>query len=555
MLPKDNNENLLAGISEAKHKLSPKTMVIQKNNLNNIEKYSVGRNKEENNVKNNIVNKNISNPNIINNIDLINENKINNNNININQVQSQKNDLNPKVKIKNSKNNYNNIINAYPNNNQYEMQNQNNNNIKNNINNNINKNTHSKYNTDINNNQYNQSNNQNKARIIPGQNNGYNNQNNYQPARQNIQPYNNQNNIPNVNGNVNNIYKIQKGGQNLSDISNQSTGQKNNIPQNNPGQNNKIVNSKYSQNINNNPNNLINNQNNINKRNYKINPNEILNDKPTQKNEDIGLKTPGNEPSSKKPGSNNNQASNNSNNQFICKNCKSPLNNNTNFPLCQNCFRNEILNEVYSSYLQYLNQQNVDEKSINAFIAITNLKNEKKIFNLDDSLALYNYNFPNQKFGRKQVIRELKKRLCIACLNDITTDSFYKLPCECRICCLSEVNNYLSFFQDFKRGFYCRCKKFYNNHMMMELTLIQGLNKNIIERIKFYFQNKLDSMCCVCAKTVSITCCSNKLISLENQEYNRFLHSLNHYFCTPCITVSGNKEFFCQICQMNHFLN
>ena len=385
MLPKDNNENLLAGISEAKHKLSPKTMVIQKNNLNNIEKYSVGRNKEENNVKNNIVNKNISNPNIINNIDLINENKINNNNININQVQSQKNDLNPKVKIKNSKNNYNNIINAYPNNNQYEMQNQNNNNIKNNINNNINKNTHSKYNTDINNNQYNQSNNQNKARIIPGQNNGYNNQNNYQPARQNIQPYNNQNNIPNVNGNVNNIYKIQKGGQNLSDISNQSTGQKNNIPQNNPGQNNKIVNSKYSQNINNNPNNLINNQNNINKRNYKINPNEILNNKPTQKNEDIGLKTPGNEPSSKKPGSNNNQASNNSNNQFICKNCKSPLNNNTNFPLCQNCFRNEILNEVYSSYLQYLNQQNVDEKSINAFIAITNLKNEKKIFNLDDS--------------------------------------------------------------------------------------------------------------------------------------------------------------------------
>ena len=555
MLPKDNNENLLAGISEAKHKLSPKTMVIQKNNLNNIEKYSVGRNKEENNVKNNIVNKNISNPNIINNIDLINENKINYNNININQVQSQKNDLNPKVKIKNSKNNYNNIINAYPNNNQYEMQNQNNNNIKNNINNNINKNTHSKYNTDINNNQYNQSNNQNKARIIPGQNNGYNNQNNYQPARQNIQPYNNQNNIPNVNGNVNNIYKIQKGGQNLSDISNQSTGQKNNIPQNNPGQNNKIVNSKYSQNINNNPNNLINNQNNINKRNYKINPNEILNNKPTQKNEDIGLKTPGNEPSSKKPGSNNNQASNNSNNQFICKNCKSPLNNNTNFPLCQNCFRNEILNEVYSSYLQYLNQQNVDEKSINAFIAITNLKNEKKIFNLDDSLALYNYNFPNQKFGRKQVIRELKKRLCIACLNDITTDSFSELPCKCRICCLSEVNNYLSFFQDFKRGFYCRCKKFYNNHMMMELTLIQGLNKNIIERIKFYFQNKLDSMCCVCAKTVSITCCSNKLISLENQEYNRFLHSLNHYFCTPCITVSGNKEFFCQICQMNHFLN
>jgi hypothetical protein len=551
LLPNDNNDNLLAGISESKHKLAPKTMVIQRNNLHNMDKYNIGNYNEDNKVKSDIVNKKANNPNIINNIDLINGNKINDNNININQNQNRKNELNPKVKVQSNKNNNNNI-----NNNQYERQNQNNNNIKNDIDNNIYQNTNKNHNINVNNiNQYNSSNNQNKAKINPGQNNGYNNQNNYQPSRQNIQPHNNQNILQEQNAINNNIYNNQKGSQNNSDISNQLARQNNNNLQNNMIQNNKFINSKYSQNNNNNSNNLVNNQNNINKRNYKINQNENMNNKPNQKNEEIGLKTPGNGHSSKQSSNSNNQGFNNLN-QFICKNCKTPL-NITNLTLCQNCFKNEILNEVYSSYLQYLNQPDMPEELINANITITNFKNEKKTLNLDDALARYNHYFPNQnqKFDRKQMILELKKRLCVACLNDIKTYSFYELPCKCRICSLDHLNSYLSFFQDFKRGFFCRCKTNYDRHMMMELTLIKGLNNDINSRINYYFQKKLDSICCICAKTGNIRGYSNTLVCLEKPEYNRFLYSLKHYFCTNCTEVNRNKEFFCQICRIKHFWN
>ena len=116
-----------------------------------------------------------------------------------------------------------------------------------------------------------------------------------------MQPHNNQNILQEPNVINNNVYNDQKGSQNCSDISNQLAGQKGNNLHNNMIQNNKFINSKYSQYNNNNSNNLINNQNNINKRNYKINPNENMNDKPNQKNEEIGLKTPGNESSSKHP--------------------------------------------------------------------------------------------------------------------------------------------------------------------------------------------------------------------------------------------------------------
>ena len=91
--------------------------------------------------------------------------------------------------------------------------------------------------------------------------------------------------------------------------------------------------------------------------------------------------------------------------------------------------------------------------------------------------------------------------------------------------------------------------------MMMELILIEGLNKNIYTRINFYFQNKLDSICCICAKTDYIRGYSNTIVCLEKPEYNGFLHSLKHYFCTNCTEVNKNKEFFCQICQINHFWN
>ena len=329
-------------------------------------------------------------------------------------------------------------------------------------------------------------------------------------------------------------------GKNFKDIASQSTSKKNNINQNNNKQNIKIIDPRYS----NNNNNILNNENNKNKKESSH----------IQGTEEIGLHTPGNN-KHKIPNNNSNQIKTNNNNsrQFICRICKSPL-NNTNFILCQNCFKKEIINETYSSYLQSLNQEDPPEALIDAKIAIINLRNEKRICHLDDALNIYNNNFKNEKLERKNIILELKKRICIACLNEIKSNSFIELPCKCRMCSFKHLIEYFAYYNNLLNGFKCRCKDIYTKQMMMDLSNSRGLSENIQNRIKYYFQKKLDSCCCICAKSDNIIGKSNTIVSLEQSYYNKFIRSLIHYFCQNCIKYQ-NTEFFCQVCGMKHFWN
>ena len=254
-----------------------------------------------------------------------------------------------------------------------------------------------------------------------------------------------------------------------------------------------------------------------------------------------------------KNNNNNNQnaKSNNNSNTFICRNCKNQL-NNTNLILCQNCFKKEIINEVYSSYLKSLNQENPPEALIDANITIINFKDEKRIYNLDNALNEYNNIFKNEKLERKDIILELKKRICIACLNEIKSKNSIELPCKCRICSFNHLNEYLAFYKNFFSGFKCRCKVTYTNQMMIELANSRGLNSNIKTRIEYFFQKKLDSGCCICENSKNIRGQSNTIVCLENPLYNEFIRSLLHQFCKNCLKYQ-NSEFFCQICQIKHF--
>ena len=148
----------------------------------------------------------------------------------------------------------------------------------------------------------------------------------------------------------------------------------------------------------------------------------------------------------------------------------------------------------------------------------------------------------------------MKKRICIFCLNEIKSKSFIELPCKCRMCSFNHLNEYFAYYKNLSNGFYCRCKTNYTNQMMMELSNTRGLNENIKARIQYFFQKKLDSCCCICARTNSIAGKSNIIVSLEHPYYNNFLHNLIHNFCRNCIRYQ-NTEFLCQICQMKHFWN
>ena len=533
----DNSDNmLLEGYNEGEKKNNPKTMVIQRNNI----KKELIDNKPLENSANQKINKEKTNPKtIINNKDIINQNNINNNNIEPNAIQRNK--LNPKCVVENRNKFMNNAINNGPINQNQIPNNQNNNNYimnNNNNNGNISKNSNVKNNMKVNNNnQSYQPNYPYNKNNIPNQ--IYNNQVNSQSYKSKQNEELNNQKIPiDKNNNLNNNQIV---GKNFKDIASQSTSKKNNINQNNNKQNIKIIDPRYS---NNNNNNILNNENNKNKKESSH----------IQGTEEIGLHTPGNN-KHKIPNNNSNQIKTNNNNSrlFICRICKSPL-NNTNFILCQNCFKKEIINETYSSYLQSLNQEDPPEALIDAKIAIINLRNEKRICHLDDALNIYNNNFKNEKLERKNIILELKKRICIACLNEIKSNSFIELPCKCRMCSFKHLNEYFAYYNNLLNGFKCRCKEIYTKQMMMDLSNSRGLSENIQNRIKYYFQKKLDSCCCICAKSDNIIGKSNTIVSLEQSYYNKFIRSLIHYFCQNCIKYQ-NTEFFCQVCGMKHFWN
>ena len=540
-LAKNSNTDIFNGTFDIKEKEkidNPKTMVLKRNNLYNIDNNLVF---ENNNTNINKIELNSNNA----NQNIKDEKKINNNNKN--QKNNNKNNLNPNVQIKQKNDVISNII-DYDNldvtNNKMQNQknnNNNNNNIKNINNTNMTKNDVKK----INNNQIYNLNPPNNIKQIPDKNNIIQN-----TSKQNLKekPNNQVNNqsIPqdNIELNTNQIGK-----QNYTGMPNQPSAQKNYHPKNNTD----IIHSKYSQYNNNNV-----NQNHRHTQN-KQTPNIYNIQK--QKDAAIGLKTPGDDHSSKNSGNNQGYRTgkNNTNNilnQLVCNNCKTPV-HNTSINLCRICFKNEIINETYSSYLQCFDQnhQYKPEQLINANITITNFKNEKSFMDLDSALSLYNVYFPTHKLGRKDIIFELKQRVCIACSEEIKNNYYIILPCKCRICSKEHLNNYFAFYQDFTRGFLCRCKELYNRHMMMELILIKELNSDITRRIYYYFQKKLDYICCICAKSENIRGYSNTLISLEKPEFNQLLYSLKHFFCSQCFAMNKSTEFFCQICQMKHLFN
>ena len=534
----DNNTNVLIENLDQKDLINnPKTMVIQRNNLN---KYNIDNNKSTNNFSNTNINHTV-NRTILNsgnaNQNIVNKNNnviINNNDIN----QYQKKELNQNVEIKQNNKNISNIGNNMNQNQKY------NNNIKNINNNNIPINNIKNTNNN-NNNQINHANQSNNMKNIPINKNPKNNLN---PKVEIKYPKPNNQIIP-----QNNIqsYNHQNDAQNKIYVNNPQSGEKNCLPpfpQNNPNQKVQTYNSKYPQNYN--PNN----------RNIQTNQKQNVNNMPKD-TEVIGLKTPGNEPLSKNSGNiqgfQTRKGPENSNqNIFKCKNCQAPI-FFTGVNLCQKCFKKQIIDETYSSYLQCLDQnyQYKPEQMIYANIKITNVKNEEKNINLNNALDIYNKIFPNDKFGKNNVVLELKKRICIACLNEIQSDYFIELPCKCRICCKEHLNGYFVLFQDFTRGFVCRCKELYSREMMMQLAIIKELNYDILSRVIYFFQNKLDSCCCICRKSIFIGSQSNNLISLDKPIYNKFLQKLRHFFCQNCCVKNINSEFDCKICQIKHFFN
>ena len=568
---------------------------------NNITSNTNNNNTSSNNIPNNTNNNNTSSNNIPNNqknnnANIINDNKNQNNkkklsNRQYNNNQNNNNQINMQIKDNNPSNNFqnNNYNNIYNNNNYQKQINNviNNNNIiiQNNANNNK-----QKINKGINSNNNNLNKNPNNTSIKKSTNDLIKSDDNFN-NKNNREYYNINNNQENLINNIrynNNKQSLNKScnpvffQNKINQVARSQINQKNNTnknygqQQNNPLKPNKVI-VKQNNNI---KNSIQLNQidNNINYRKDKDNSSYRYNN-----NKNGGLKTPGEEnmqqsnmpsnipsnmPSSYQnnakmgapiglctPGSNMNMNKEIDENKYICIYCKEKKENN-NIDICKKCFKSKIIDELYSSYLECLEKvRNPMDIDGNIQLQLKNHESPKNLA-LKQALEIYNKIYSDDKFGKEQIIKELKKKLCVLCQEDIRGEGII-LPCDCHLCNKEELDKFLS-ETELNKGFICECTKEYTREMIFDLAVLTyDLNIGSKKIFIRYFNSLLNRVCCNCGKTSNINYYSNDFISSKNEKNNHsFLKELKHKFCGICFGIIQNTKIIdCKICKRKHFLN
>ena len=547
---------------------------IHSNNINNI---------PNNNIPdNNIHNNNIHNNNIQN---FIPNNNIPNNNVSDNSIHN-KNIHNKSIPNNNIPNNtipYNNIpYNNIPNN-TTPYNNMKNNNISNNINT-QNKNNNMKNNNIIENNKViinnnNKEINNNSSDFYNNNNIINNNRNNNKALLYNNYEDNNKSNNKNNNNNFNNYYTNQTNNNRYNEKANQHQNYKKNKNSNlqNPMNANQLNYRNYYTNDaknNSNYNNLLmkndlmkskekSYQNNIIQNNIN-NANKNNNSDIPYKNQQIGLKTPGQDSiqSNIKPSSNNSDISNKgfmtpySNiNSNKCINCSSNI-ENPNIDICKQCFKSKIIDVLYSFYIQDMKHVQ-DPMNFNGMVEIKIKRNiSPQKYKIYDAINEYNIIY-NEKLYKEQLINEIKKKICRFCQEDINEEN-YNLPCNCHFCSIKHLDKYLQSKKfDLSKGFKCYCSQVYNREMMLELgVLCNELKISAINNVIKYFNNKLYNICCICGKTSNIISHEFNLQScLNKKKEENFIKLLAHYFCQQCykMNINNSSGFPCQICKIKHY--
>ena len=243
-------------------------------------------------------------------------------------------------------------------------------------------------------------------------------------------------------------------------------------------------------------------------------------------------------------------------NQNKCMKCSKNLDNN-NIDLCNLCFKSKIIEEFYASYLLFIEGNKFNLLEVNIQIKLK--KNEEsKNLKLREVLDIYNKYYNNEKLDINGIIKEVKKKICIYCKKDIKKEAF-TLPCECNTCSKKDLNLYINRI-DFIRDYFCPCSRKYSRDMIFRLGVLTNkynlkFNK---DKIIDFFNNKLNNICFICGKTYNVTNCTNRLISLKDNRQSqnnidKFLSNLIHYFCVDCYKKNRDKPILCQICNTIHY--
>ena len=130
------------------------------------------------------------------------------------------------------------------------------------------------------------------------------------------------------------------------------------------------------------------------------------------------------------------------------------------------------------------------------------------------------------------------------------------MPCGCENC--KYCGHLATFFNkvELKNSFICPNRVRYDREKMFKLGKLlfkfQEFNIDSSSVIK-YFKIRLLNDCCLCGINLVDNKFEKKLYDANKDEYaNKFLSTINHYFCSECLKRIPHKEFKCKICQVYH---
>ena len=235
---------------------------------------------------------------------------------------------------------------------------------------------------------------------------------------------------------------------------------------------------------------------------------------------------------------------NNINNKklIVCDRCKNRFElNNIEIPLCEKCFKQRL----FKSYINCFQDHSEPLKNIY-------MKFNSNKYYLDNLIEIYNKNFEN-KIDKNLIIKNNKIKECI--FDEEHPKTKEKLPCGCKLC-----EHLIIYFEnnfEFRTHFICKCSVEYDRPKMLELGYLFLDNPKIKGKIIYYFQQRLDKICCIDGEKISSKNNNqnikkiNIINKLEEAKLNKFLKDLIHKTCNK---EHNSQKFKCFICNVIHYI-
>ena len=259
---------------------------------------------------------------------------------------------------------------------------------------------------------------------------------------------------------------------------------------------------------------------------------------------------------------------NQKNDESICISCYKKLTKTNKLNLCLKCLRNEIDNQMFSIYINYLNK-------------ITNYKTES-IIQINPIFTKYfnklSCNINNKSYNLLEIIslsgnslndfiKIIKKRICVMCQNNINSSSdSYNLPCGCILCSTKCIQKYLEFLlvNEYQKLEILKIKKSifevcfcgyqfnFNDYIKLYKTLMINKFKSFQKKFKKVIGNNWVQKCLICFINYLPQHTFYKL-ELKDDELNNIfdIKKFNHIICKNCFDKSL-KEINCLICCRMH---